>query len=501
MSSPRTYDAVIIGAGHNGLTTAGYLARAGLKVKVLERRPVVGGAAVTEEFYPGFRNSVCSYVVSMLSPEVIKDLELERYGLQLIKRASGMMSALPNGKHLIISRDQKATHAEISKFSVADADRHAAFEEEIDQMALIFRKLANERPPNIGGGITELFYALKTGSTLWRLSSAEMEKLTSLMTMSLGDYLNNWFESDEVKGYYAGDGATGDFSHPYSAGSAYILLHHAFGMINGELGAWWHSKGGMGGITQAMAKSATAQGVEIEISCPVAKVITDNGVASGVVLEDGCIIHAKTVAANCTPKLLFMKLMDPASLPADFLQRIKNWRCKSGSFRMNVALSELPKITSLAGVEGAEAHMQRSININPSIAYMERAWIDARTYGFSKHPYVSMNIPSLIDNTLAPKGMHVASLFCQHFNPDLPEATSWDQLKSQAIETIIDTVTAIAPNFRKSILGFQALSPLDLEREFSLTGGDIFHGALHLDQLYSLRPAAGYADYRTPVKN
>lgn len=501
------YDAIIIGAGHNGLTCAGYLARAGLKVKVFEKRNVVGGAAVTEEFHPGFKNSVCSYVVSMLNPKIIQDLELKKHGMELIKRESGMFSILPNDQHLIISRDRSFTHAEISKFSKKDADAHNAFEDEIDELALIFRQIAEEAPPNLGGGIANLWKTIKVGNRLRKLSKAQQERLVAIMTMSLGDYLDNWFESDEVKGYYAGDGSIGNFASPYSAGSAYILLHHAFGSIDNQLGSWWHSKGGMGGITEAMARSAKAHGVEIEINSPVKKLLIDsnkNGQgqnrACGVLLENGKTVQSKIVAANCTPKLLFTKLIEKGMLPKQFEKRMEQWRCRSGSFRMNVALSELPKLKCLKNKgEDAIQYMRRSINICPSIAYMEGAYHDAKKKGWSSKPFISMNIASLIDDTLAPEGKHVAGLFCQQFNPELPDGRDWNDFREKAADLLIDTMNEYAPNFKSSVIARQLLSPKDLEVEFGLSGGDIFHGALHLDQLYSMRPAAGYADHATPI--
>jgi phytoene dehydrogenase-like protein len=283
------------------------------------------------------------------------------------------------------------------------------------------------------------------------------------MTMSVGDYLERWFESDPLKGVFAFEGIVGNMVSPYHPGTAYVLLHHAFGEVNGRTAAWGHARGGMGAITQAMARSAEAHGAEIEISAPVREVIVEGGVAKGVVLEDGRSLRARLVSANTDPKLLFLKLLDPGLLPEDFRRRMEGWRCRSGSFRMNVALS-------------------------------------AKAGAWASEPVISMCLPSLLDDSLAPAGCHVMSLFCQHFNPELSEGRSWDDVKEEVVDLVIETVTRAAPNFRQAVVGRQVLSPLDLEREFGLTGGDIFHGALHLDQIYSLRPAAGYADYRTPVK-
>ena len=499
------YDVIIIGAGHNGLTCAGYLARAGLKVKLLEKRDIVGGAAVTEEFYPGFRNSICSYIVSTLSPYVIKELELERYGMELIERASGMMSALPDGRHLIAGESAEKDAIEIAKFNPQDVSSYEKFSSELSELAKIFRTIINKRPPNIGGGFSSWLDFFKFGNYLRGLSSKQKEKLMEIMTCSLGDYLDRRFEGEELKGLLAGDGATGNFLHPYAPTTALNLLHHEYGNINGQSGKWWHSKGGMGGITQAMLKSAKAYGAEIETGVAVKELIleenSNSNIVKGVVLEDGRTVKAMRVVANCTAKILFTELMNIEDLPNDFASKIKNFRYLSGSFKINVALSELPRISSLSGLENPKEEMKRSIIISPSIKYMEQAYHDARMRGFALRPMVSMNIPTLLDDSLAPEGRHIASLFCQHFNPNLPDGLNWEHIKDEAAEAVIDTVTEIAPNFRGSIIGMQILSPKDLESEFSLTGGDIFHGNLHLDQIFSFRPAVKYANYRTPIEN
>lgn len=491
-------DVLIVGAGHNGLVAAGRLARSGLKVSVVDRRTVVGGAAVTEEFHPGYRNSVASYVVSLLSPGVIRELELERHGLTILDRPSGSFCPQPDGRHLLVSRDPALARREIAKFSKADAEAWEAFEEEICVMGETLRGLAQETPPNLAGTWRDLFTALRLGNRLRGLSRARQQNLAELMTMSIGDYLDRWFESDPVKGNYGYEGVIGNFVGPYHQGSAYVLLHHVFGEVNGKTGAWGHARGGMGAITKAMASSAEERGVHIELGNGARELIIENGRAAGAVLDDGRAVRARAVAGACNPKLLFLRLMDPDLLPRDFRRRIEGWRCRSGTFRMNVALEELPRFASLDG-ERDEEFLTGSINIAPSLEYLDRAYLDARARGWAREPVISMCIPSLLDDTLAPAGHHVASLFCQHFNPDLPGGRTWDDVKDEAADLVIETVDRYAPNFKASIVGRQALSPLDLERDFGLVGGDIFHGALHLDQIYSLRPAAGYADYRSPV--
>ena len=496
--STSAYDVLVIGAGHNGLTCAGYLARAGLRVKVVERRGVVGGAAVTEEFHPGFRNSVCSYVVSLLHPQVIADLDLHAHGLEILDRAGGSLAPLPDGRCLSLPRDDARAMAEIAKFSRHDADAYTAFHGILERAAQALRGLALETPPNIGGGWPDLWRALAAGNRLRKLDSSDQAALAALMTKSVGDYLDSWFEFDGLKGVYGFEGIVGNMVSPYAPGSAYVLLHHYFGEVNGRIGAWGHAKGGMGAITQAMARSAEAHGVEIEVGAPVAEVLLEGGRAVGARLADGRAIKARAVAGNVNPKLLFLEMVDPAVLAPEFLRAMRAWRCRSGTFRMNVALSELPAFAGMPAGDPATL-MSGTIDIAPSLAYLERAYDDAKAGGWSAEPVVSMCIPSTLDDTLAPPGAHVMSLFCQHFHPELSGGRTWDEVKETVADQIIETVDRHAPNFKRAVVGRQVLSPTDLEREFSLVGGDIFHGALHLDQIYSLRPAAGYADYRTPV--
>src|ERR671912_734512 len=496
-----THDVLVIGAGHNGLTCAAYLARAGLSVKVVERRPVIGGAAVTEEFHPGFRNSLASYTVSLLNPKITRELDLHGHGLRVVERRAQNFLPLPDGRHLLAGEGR--TRAEIAKFSPRDGERYHAFAAELEGIADVLRGLVLEAPPNLTEGwsrkgLVELVRAAALGRRLSRLSMEQRRTLLDLFTKSAGEMLDETFESDLVKALFGFDAIVGNYASPYAAGSAYVMLHHVFGEVNGKKGVWGHAIGGMGAISDAIAGAARAAGAEIEVHAPVREVIVEKGKAAGVVLEDGRAIRARAVAANVNPKLLYTRLIDPAALPEDVLARMRRWRCGSGTFRMNVALSELPSFTCLPGRELADHHTS-GIIIAPSLAYMDRAYDDARRHGWSREPVVEMLIPSTLDDTLAPPGRHVASLFCQHVAPQLPDGASWDERRDEVADLMIETVDRYAPGVKGSVLGRQVLSPLDLEREFGLIGGDIFHGALSLDQLFAARPMLGHADYRGPL--
>ena len=495
-------DVIVIGGGHNGLVTAAYLAKAGLKVTVLERRDVVGGCAVTEEFHPGFRNSVAAYTVSLLNPKVIADLDLAGHGLKVVERGLSNFLPLPDGQYLKVAPGR--TKAEVAKFSIRDAERLDAYGDRLDRMADVIRDVVLETPPNVATGqgllavLGELLLAAKLGNRFRKLDLEGQRDLLEIFTRSAGDYLDQWFESDPIKAILGFDGVVGNYASPYAAGSAYILLHHCFGEVNGKRGVWGHAIGGMGAISQAMARSATTSGAEIRTGVGVAEILVERGRAIGVVTDTGEKILARMVVSNLHPKLTFEKLMDPGALPADFRSRIASWRSGSGTFRMNVALSELPSFTCLPGRQTAEHHTA-GIVVAPSLQYMEDAWIDARRGGWSKAPIVEMLIPSTLDPSLAPPGQHVASLFCQHVAPELPDGRSWDEVRDEVADVMIATVDGVAPGFARSVIARQIHSPLDLERKFGLVGGDIFHGCLGLDQMFSARPVMGHADYRAPV--
>ena len=501
MTARGACDALIVGGGHNGLVCAAYLAGAGLKVTLLERRFVVGGAAVTEEFHPGFRNSVASYTVSLLNPRIIRDLDLAAHGLVIVERELANFLPTADGRYLKLGAGR--THEEVARFSARDAARLDDYSARLGAIADVLRDLVLQTPPNVVAGswrsaLPELIRAARIGGRLGKLDMPLRRELLELFATSAGDYLDGWFESDPIKAVYGFDGIVGNYASPYSPGSAYVLLHHVFGEVNGRKGAWGHALGGMGAITQAMAAAAAARGADIRVSSPVREILVENGRAVGAVTESGEAFRAAAVISNLNPKLLYQRLMDPATLPAPFSERIARWRCGSGTFRMNVALAELPDFTCLPGRARA-AHHTAGIILAPTLAYMEQAWSDARRHGWARRPIIEMVIPSTLDDSLAPPGAHVASLFCQHVAPQLPDGSSWDEHRDAVADLMIDTVDGWAPNFKAAVLGRQVFSPLDLERTFGLVGGDIFHGALSLDQMFSARPMLGHGDYRGPL--
>ncbi len=487
MKQEDIYDAIIVGAGHNGLVCACYLAKAGLKVKMIERRRVVGGAAVTEEFHPGFRNSVAAYTVSLLQPKVIRDLRLAEHGLRIVDRP--LANFLPmDGGYLRVGGGLEATQKEVAKFSARDAERLPDYYQTIEKVADVLRGTVLETPPNVGGGVLDLFKLLNFGNRVRKLEIEKQRDLLEIFTRSAAELLGRWFESEPIKAVFGFDAVVGNYASPYHPGTAYVLLHHCFGEVNGKRGAWGHAVGGMGAISEALAAEARRLGVEIACDTPVARVRRNM-----VVLEDGTELPARAIVANVNPKLLYLKLMEKSELPAEFVARMERYKCGSATFRMNVALSALPRFSCLPE---PGPHHASGIILAPSLGYMDRAYLDAREGGIAARPIVEMVIPSTLDDSLAPKGAHVASLFCQHFAPEV----DWSMRTGEAIERIFGVVESHAPGFRASVVAHSSLSPADLEREFGLVGGDIFHGALSLDQLWSARPLLGHADYRGPVK-
>ncbi|MBA3668815.1 MAG: NAD(P)/FAD-dependent oxidoreductase [Sphingomonas sp.] len=489
MSDP---DAVIIGAGHNGLTCAYYLAKKGMKVTVLEAAGTVGGAAVTDEFLPGFRNSAAAYTVSLLNPTVIRDMQLERHGLKVVLRKTD--NFLPGDGDYLRSGRGGLTRKEIARHVKADGAGYDRYLAELESVVGLLKKWILRAPPNAGS--RDLGNLLTLGRDLIGLSTREIRTVHDFATRSATEVLERHFEGDLAKALFGFDGVVGNFASPSAPGSAYVLLHHLFGEAAGVPGAWGHAIGGMGSITQAMARACREAGVDILLNTPVEEVIVERGRAAGVV-AGGKGWRAKNVVAGVNPKLLFDRMIPNGAVDADIAARMHGWKCESATFRMNVALSELPRFTVLPKKGN---HLTAGIIMAPSLDYMHRAWLQAQTDGWAKQPIIEMLIPSTLDATLAPKGKHVASLFCQHFRFDLGPGRSWDKERDAAADAIIATVDGHAPGFAKSVLGRQIHSPLDLERRFGLIGGDIFHGKMGIDQLFSARPLIGHADYRMPLK-
>ena len=506
IANAKRFDALVIGGGHNGLVCAAYLAAGGLSVCVLERRDVLGGAVVTEEFHPGFRNSSLAYTVSLLHPKVLRELRLTEHGLRIVLRPFSNFLPLPGPDYIKVGGGLAATQAEVARFSRRDAETLPDYYAMLDRVADVMRDLLLATPPNVGApgriDIGSLLDAWKTAKAFRALDLAARRDVVDLFAKSAGDVLDRWFESDPIKAAFGFDSVVGNFGSPYTPGSAYVLLHHVFGEANGQRGQWGHAIGGMGAITQAIARECEARGVVLRTGAAVSRVIVKAGRAAGVELESGEVVEATRVVASVTPKLLFERLVAPEHLDADFRARIAAYKCASGTFRVNVALAELPDFSALRGTN-AQPHHASGIIVAPSLSYMERAYFDAKTFGWSRAPIVEVLIPSVVDDSLAPPGMHVASLFCQHVHPDIGRVQpgrTWDGARDEVTQVMIDTVSAVAPNFGASVLAARAWSPLDMERDFGLTGGDIFHGALTLDQLFSARPVLGHGNYRAPVR-
>ena len=503
----QSTDVVIVGGGHNGLACAAYLAAAGLSVVVLEKNTVAGGAALTEEFHPGFRNSVAAYTVSLLNPKVIRDLELARHGLRIVERPAANFWPIDETRGLLMPYGIGARQKAIAAFSTRDAERLPAYDAALERAATVLRDLVLRTPPNAGGGWREAIAGGLIARRMFGVSLPDQRLLLDLFTKSVADFLGGWFESEIVKGAFAFDGIVGAYASPHTPGTAYVLLHHCFGEVNGKPGVWGHAIGGMGAIAAALRSAAEARGAVIRTGCEVAEVLIVDGRAVGVRLASGERIFARAIAANVGPKLLFRSMIPPGHVDPGVHARFSGIKTGSGTFRMNVALSELPGFVcrrrcaeSLRGDgKSAADHLGSGIVIGPTLDYLDAAYMDARRDGWSKNPVVEMLIPSTIDDSLAPPGRHVASLFVQHVAPQLPDGRSWDDAKCEFAEVVIDTVTRHAPNFRAAILGTQITSPLDLERRFGMIDGDIFHGQLSLDQLFSARPVLGYAAYRMPL--
>jgi len=492
------YDVIVIGGGHNGLANAAYLARAGKKVLVLERRHVLGGAAVTEEVFPGFKFSVCSYVVSLLRPEIIRDLDLPRHGLEILP-LDGTFTPMPNGDYLWRVNDHGKTRREIARHSKLDAEAYEEFGKAMQAMCRFVKPILSMVPPDPSTlNPRELMKLLFIGKRFQGLASEDKYNQVQLMTMSAIDFLDQWFETDVLKATMSASGIIGTFLGVRSPGTAYVLLHHYMGEIDGAFRSWGFARGGTGAISNAIAEAARELGAEIRTQSPIAKIIVKNGRAIGVALQNGDEFYADVISSSVDPRLTFIKFIEENQLPGEFLEDVRRYKFRGSSGKVNIALDALPDFKCLPG---PGAHLRGALSISPSVEYMERAYDDAKYGNFSRRPYIDMVIPSLTDPSVAPPGKHVMSCFVQYAPYKLRPGLNWDEQREAFGNNVIDTISEYAPNLKNIIINKQVLTPLDLEREFGLSEGNIFQGELSLEQLFFLRPVPGYAQFRTPIKN
>ncbi len=494
----RLYDAVIVGGGHNGLVTAAYLAGKGLKPLVLEKRPFVGGASVTEEVWPGYKVSTAAYVLSLLRREVVRDLDLKKHGLTVYPQDPTYFQPYPDGRYLMIWNDYAKSVEEISKFSKHDAEVWEEYESMLNRLAEFIEPLILMTPPDPTSTRFRDLMSLLRMARLARGLKKDLYGLIDMMVGSAKHLLDAWFESEELKALLCGQAVIGTFAGPRTPGTAYVLFHHAMGEVDGMRGCWGFVRGGMGRVSECIAAAARERGTEIRCDVPVERILVKQGRATGVVIEGGEEVRARIVISNADPKITFLKLLDPKELPEDFTREIKRFRIEGSSVKINYALGELPDFKALPGKTAGPQHSS-TMNICPTMDYMERAYDEAKYGSWSSEPFVEAVIPTVYDDSIAPPGKHIMSVFCQ-FGPYELKGTSWDVEREKFGDRVTDIITRYAPNFKNTVIHRQVLSPLDLERDFSLTQGNIFQGEMSLDQLFFKRPVAGWANYRTPVR-
>ncbi|HXU11503.1 MAG TPA: NAD(P)/FAD-dependent oxidoreductase [Candidatus Binatia bacterium] len=493
------HDVVIVGGGHNGLVTSAYLAARGFKVLVLERRPFVGGASVTEEPWPGFKVSTAAYVISLLRREVVRDLDLKRHGLTIYPQDPPYFQPYPDGRYLMLWNDYNKTRAEIRKFSAKDADVYEDYEKALNRLAEFVEPLLMMTPPDPTSSRLHDLWGLLKVARLARGLKKDLYGEIEILTASAKDFLDSWFESEELKALLCGQAVIGTFAGPRTPGTAYVLFHHVMGEVDGMRGCWGVVRGGMGQVSECIARAARERGVTIRCGAAVEKILVKDGRAEGVVLMGGEEIRARAVVSNADPKITFLKLLDARrDLPPEFVRSIERFRITGSSIKVNYALSELPDFTALPGKAPGPQH-RGTIDICPSLDYMEKAYDEAKYGAWSSQPFLEAVIPTVYDDSIAPPGKHIMSVFCQFGPYDLKEGT-WDTEKEKFGDRVTEIFTRYAPNFKGSVIHRQVISPLDLERDFSLTHGNIFQGDMTLDQLFFMRPVPGAADYRTPVR-
>ena len=497
MTAP--YDLIVIGGGHNGLVTAAYLARAGRRVLVLERRELVGGACVTEEVWPGYKVSTAAYVNSLLRPEIIRDLELKRHGFQMLPRNPSSFTPFPDGRSLLLGPDKALSHREIAKFSRRDADALPKYEAMLERVADFLEPTLVQTPPNPWsfrpGNLMKL---AKLGLAFAKLGT-DGQKAVEILTGAATPILDRWFESEQLKVTLATDAIIGAMASPSMPGTAYVLFHHVMGECDGARGVWGYVRGGMGGISNAIASAARERGAEIRTGAEVVRILVKDGRAQGVVLKDGTELRAKRVASGVDANVTFLRLLQAAELPAEFVDAVRHIDYASASCKINLALSELPDFKAVPGTAPGPQH-RGTIHISPTMEHIERAYDDAKYGRPSQAPIIEATIPSVLDDTLAPRGKYVMSMFTQYFPYQLAPGLDLEQEKEKYADRCFDLFNEYAPNFKRSVVSRQVLSPVDLEQRFGLTGGNIMQGTMSLSSLSFMRPVPGYADYRTPIK-
>jgi phytoene dehydrogenase-like protein len=494
-----SYDAVIIGAGHNGLVAAAYLARAGLRVIVLERRHVVGGACVTEEPWPGYRVSTAAYLCGLLQPKIIADLDLPRFGYEILPKDPAFFSPLPDGRALFVWGDERRTAEEIGRYSPHDALAYVDYEASLARIAQLVEPWLLTAPPDlIARRLQDLWTLGRLGYQVLRLRPGDLIQAIRLLTQSVSDFLDAWFETPALKASLATDGVIGARGGPSTPGTAFVLFHHCMGIAAGKRGLWGFVRGGMGGVTQALAACAQHRGAEIRTDADVAGVLVRNGAAYGVRLASGEEIHGGTVLSNADPKRTFLTLLEPGLLPPEFSRAVAQIPTDGVAMKINLATDGLPDFRAARGTAVGPQH-RGTIHIGPTIEYIDRAWADAQRGAPSEQPFLEITIPTTYDASLAPPGKHIISVFVQYTPYRLADG-SWDQRRDAYADRVLDTIAQYAPNIREIVLHRQVLTPLDLEREFGLTGGHIFHGEMTPDRLFFMRPVPGWARYRTPVR-
>ena len=497
---PAEYDVIIVGGGHNGLATAAYLGRAGLKTLVLERRPVLGGAAVSEHPWPGYTVSTLSYVLSLMPPEVIGELELHRHGLTLYPLQADYYVPFPDGSHLLLTKNPQQAHDAIAKYSPKDADAWPEFSAYLARIAQLVRPLLLMTPPAVGAKSPADL--LELARFAWKLKGLDAKgtgDFVKVMTLSVAELLGEWFESPQVKAARCVSGAIGTYGGPYTPGTAYVLLHHYIGEIDGQMAEWAFVRGGTGAVSQAIAEDAREHGAEIRTDAAVARVSVEGNAARGVVLRDGTELKARVVVSNAHPTITFCELLAPGHLPPDFLRAIERYKTRSGTVKVNLALGEAPRFEGLTEADSATA-ARSFIQLCDSMEYLERAFDDAKYGRPSTAPYSDGVLPTMADDSLAPPTKHLMSCFTQYVPASWSRGPHREELEAYA-DRVIDGYARYAPNLKTAVEHRQVLGPYEMEQEYGLVGGNIMHGDLTLDQLFSWRPVAGYCDYRTPIKN